>query len=148
MGSKKALVTGITGQDGSYLAELLVTTGRVRDVGWSTVTAATTSVAPNADAGPDRAALTGATIALDGTGSFDPDELPQPLAYQWSFLYVPDGSAVTDGDITDADTASASFTPDATTRSPPARTSTSATTATSMTSCPGRSWSISRSNTG
>ena len=45
---------------------------------------------PVADAGPDQAVSTGATVQLDGTGSDDPDG--DPLTYWW-YLYSPDGSS-------------------------------------------------------
>ena len=43
--------------------------------------------APIADAGPDQSSLTGAVIALDASGSTDPDG--DELAYQWTMLVNP-----------------------------------------------------------
>ncbi|MDD5705612.1 MAG: PKD domain-containing protein [Kiritimatiellae bacterium] len=46
---------------------------------------------PVADAGPDRVVLAGATVQLDGRGSFDPDN--SPLSYAWSLRQHPAGAA-------------------------------------------------------
>lgn len=47
---------------------------------------------PVAHAGPDQAATVGHTVALDGTGSSDPDG--DALAWRWRILARPPGSAV------------------------------------------------------
>jgi hypothetical protein len=93
-----------------------------------------------ADAGPDRNAVTGLpgilngsasfdpdgntlalvqlgspaqTVTLNGSASDDPDDFPNPtLTFQWTFVSTPMGSTLTNGDITDATTATASFLPD------------------------------------
>ena len=48
------------------------------------------NVAPTAYAGPDQSVVTGSTVSLDGTGSFDPDG--DPLTYLWQILSSPGGS--------------------------------------------------------
>jgi len=44
--------------------------------------------------------------------SFDPDEGPGPLTYQWRFVFVPAGSTLTNGSIANSTTATPKFTPD------------------------------------
>jgi hypothetical protein len=63
--------------------------------------------APNAVAGPDLVGFVGATVALNGSGSADPDG--DTLVFSWNLLIRPSGSAAT---ITDAANAIASFVPD------------------------------------
>ena len=61
-----------------------------------------------ADAGPDQNVDTGSLVTLDGSGSTDPDDGPQPLTYAWT-LEVPAGSMAT---LANADTATPTFTAD------------------------------------
>ncbi|MGH8580900.1 MAG: Ig-like domain-containing protein [Gammaproteobacteria bacterium] len=71
---------------------------------------------PNADAGADIVIQLGApaeTATLDGSASDDPDDFPNPtLTFQWTFVSTPPGSTLTNANITDANTATPSFTPD------------------------------------
>jgi len=69
---------------------------------------------PVADPGADRTVHLGDLVQLDGSNSTDPDQGPSPLAYAWSFIAVPPGSTLDDQAIADANTVSASFTPDLT----------------------------------
>ncbi|RLJ16827.1 hypothetical protein DJ031_15245 [bacterium endosymbiont of Escarpia laminata] len=69
---------------------------------------------PVADPGADRSVHLGDLVQLDGSNSTDPDLGPSPLAYAWSFIAVPPGSALDDQAIVGANTVSASFTPDLT----------------------------------
>ncbi len=69
---------------------------------------------PVADAGEDIVIYLGATAILDGSVSYDPDNQPQPLTYQWSFVEVPADSYITDNDLYGANTVSPSFIPDVT----------------------------------
>jgi hypothetical protein len=62
---------------------------------------------PVADAGHDRWALRGASVAVDGTGSYDPNR--DPIDWTW-VLAVPGGSALTQVD--DPHAPIATFTPD------------------------------------
>lgn len=54
----------------------------------------------------------GDRAVLDGSASNDPDHGPQPLTYLWSFVAVPTGSQLANGNIIGADTVSPSFNPD------------------------------------
>jgi hypothetical protein len=67
---------------------------------------------PIADAGTDRNVITGSVVTLVGSNSYDPDGKPQPLTYQWSFISVPQATALTDNDIANRTNAIASFIPD------------------------------------
>ncbi len=60
---------------------------------------------PVADAGLDRTEVVGSTITLDGSGSFDPDNGPEDLTYEWLQIVGPVVS------LADATTALPSFTP-------------------------------------
>ena len=70
------------------------------------------NVPPNAEAGPAQNTDLGQQVNLDGSGSNDPDNGPNPLTFQWAFAQVPLGSALTGANITNATSAQASFTPD------------------------------------
>ncbi len=65
---------------------------------------------PVADAGDDQESKPGVEVNLDGSGSYDPEG--SDLSYSWSFQILPSTSALTDAEIADADTATASFLPD------------------------------------
>ena len=67
---------------------------------------------PNADAGNDQTVNVGDLIALDGSGSNDPDNCPDPLTFSWTFVSIPVDSVLVDADITDANTDTPSFIPD------------------------------------
>ena len=54
----------------------------------------------------------GETIDLDGSGSFDPDNAPDPLNFNWTLGAVPAGSSITQANITGNDQALASLVPD------------------------------------
>ncbi len=98
--------------DGAYELELTVADpGALSDTDTVVITAATPNVAPNADAGPDQNAEVLTLVTLNGSGS-DPDNGPNPLTFQWVFAQVPGGSLLTNGDIANATSAQASFTPD------------------------------------
>ena len=57
---------------------------------------------PIADAGPDRAAVVGDTVTLDGAGSFDPDR--EPITYSWTVVDRPALSASELTSSTEAET--------------------------------------------
>jgi hypothetical protein len=100
-------------EDGTYRLELIVNDGALDSVPDEVVIIATTpNVAPNANAGPDQNVYTGQTVYLDGSGSNDPDNGPQPLSYLWSFVGVPQGCLLSDNDISNRNMLLASFVPD------------------------------------
>ena len=76
----------------------------------SNVATVTVTVGPVADAGPDRNAVTGLLVTLNGSASFDPDG--NTLAFSWRFLSVPSASARTSADIVNPASSAPSFTPD------------------------------------
>src|SRR5689334_13017838 len=49
--------------------------------------------APCADAGPDQAVTISQVVALDGSGSTDPDS--DPLTFAWELIAIPTGSGTT-----------------------------------------------------
>lgn len=69
-----------------------------------------TNTAPTANAGSNQTVRPGTTVHLDGSGSFDDNTPTNLLQYAWSFLSVPNGSAVMT--MTGANTATPSFEPD------------------------------------
>lgn len=66
--------------------------------------------APNVRTGRDRSAPVGTPVRLDAGASFD--VLASPLAFRWSFVSVPQGSALADEDLLSRDSATPLFTPD------------------------------------
>ncbi|HJN77020.1 MAG TPA: PKD domain-containing protein [Myxococcota bacterium] len=68
------------------------------------------NTAPVADAGSDASGTLGATVTLDGSGSYDADG--DPLTYRWGFKSVPSGSGLDNDDWTDRTTENGKFTPD------------------------------------
>ena len=52
------------------------------------------------------------TITLDGSNSFDPDNAPSPLTYAWTLVSVPAGSNLSQADISNPTSVTASFIPD------------------------------------
>lgn len=69
-----------------------------------------TSRPPTANAGSDQTLRPGATVNLDGSGSFDDNTETGRLQYAWSLVSVPSDSAVTG--LTAANTTTPSFVPD------------------------------------
>jgi len=66
---------------------------------------------PTADAGPDKGALEGIEVCLDGTNSWDP--LGVPLSHSWSLASRPDDSGLTTTDLDASDQSEVCFVPDA-----------------------------------
>lgn len=87
---------------GEYVVKLVVYDGSVSSAP-DTVTVQITNPnqPPVADAGPDQNVVTGDSVALDGSGSLDPDE--DLIIYSWEFTQLPDGSAATISDTTIVD---------------------------------------------
>lgn len=78
------------------------------------IIASTPNIPPNANAGADQNVYTGLTVYLDGSGSNDPDNGPQPLSYLWSFESIPYESSLTNtnSDISSRDSVFSTFIPD------------------------------------
>jgi hypothetical protein len=68
------------------------------------------NLGPTAYAGADFSGAIGALANLDGSASSDPDN--DAMDYSWSFLSVPDGSALTEEDLVNRFTDAPSFVPD------------------------------------
>ena len=98
--------------EGAYRIRLRVDNGSMTDDDEVVVTARLANVAPMADAGPDRITRPGLEVQVDGRASEDPDGGPQPLRYHWRVVSSPAGSALSDADLGDADSAQARWTPD------------------------------------
>lgn len=97
--------------DGAYRIRLVVSDGTSTNKTYAWIySGADTNTAPVADAGVETFAGTGDTTILDGTGSSDADG--DPLSYAWSWVSVPVGSIISNGNITNRLTDTASFPPD------------------------------------
>src|SRR5581483_8198871 len=99
---------------GAYVVELFVDDSKASSVSDQMVVQAERppNVPPNADAGPDQNVLIGAQVLMNGLGSGDPDNGPQPLTYSWSFAAVPTGSKLATSQIAGRFTSHANFVPD------------------------------------
>ncbi|MCI5066764.1 PKD domain-containing protein [bacterium] len=96
---------------GEYTFQLVVSDGTGTSAPDSvTVTAVPDNAAPNAVVSEDFSVVTGSVATLSGEDSSDPEQ--QLLDFQWSFLSVPSGSSLTNGDLLNADSAVVSFTSD------------------------------------
>ncbi|MBI5750462.1 MAG: hypothetical protein HZA00_15200, partial [Nitrospinae bacterium] len=100
--------------DGMYESRLTVSDGVLTSEDTVQVIASTSNVAPNADAGEDTTIPLGDTAVFNASASNDPDNGPQPLTYNWSFVAVPTGSSINNSSLTNANTVSPSFLPDLT----------------------------------
>ena len=97
---------------GDYRMSLRVGDGETFSDDEVIISAQAENVAPNADAGPNIAAVVGVALTLNGSASADPDTGPAPLTYHWRFVSVPAGSGLSNAQIADADAAQPRFTPD------------------------------------
>ena len=84
--------TFVADRPGTFVAQLIVKNG-FRNSAPSTVTITTINTPPVADAGTNQNVLVGATVILDGSGSWDADH--DPLAYSWALISRPIGSNAT-----------------------------------------------------
>lgn len=97
---------------GIYRLKLQVSDGQDSDEDEVEMVVSKKNIAPTAEAGDDLTVQIGEDVVLDGSGSSDPDNGPQPLSFAWRFVQVPDLSTLTDADIQGAVSATPSFTPD------------------------------------
>ncbi len=97
---------------GLYELQLTVSDGEYASEDTVNIIATLPNIPPHAHAGADKTIYLGETVHLDGSGSDDPDQGPQPLTYLWTFVTIPTGSALGNRDIIRADTVYPSFTPD------------------------------------
>ncbi|HVP79336.1 MAG TPA: PKD domain-containing protein [Thermodesulfobacteriota bacterium] len=104
--------TFIPDVNGLYELRLTVSDGYLSSEDTVQIMATLPNVPPNANAGADITINLGDTAVLNGSASSDPDHGPRPLSYLWTFVAVPTGSQLTNGAISGAETASASFKPD------------------------------------
>ncbi|NVJ62482.1 MAG: tandem-95 repeat protein, partial [Gammaproteobacteria bacterium] len=101
--------TFVADVSGTFVAQLIVNDGEY-DSAADTVNIQVDTppnLAPVANAGPDQQVELGNTVALNGSGSFDPEG--QPLTYRWSLQSKPAGSAV---GLLNANQVAPTFTPD------------------------------------
>ena len=99
--------------EGEFVVELWVSDGDLSDYDQVSIFAGISNQAPNADAGADQIVWQlSQSVSLDGSASFDSDNGPSVLTYQWSFVSLPVGSTLTNTGIVNAATSIAGFTPD------------------------------------
>lgn len=85
---------------GTYVAQLIVNDGTEDSILPDTVTI-TGDIRPVANAGDDQVIISSfaceelTTVQLNGEGSFDPDDFPDSLIYNWTFQSRPPGSNAT-----------------------------------------------------
>lgn len=97
--------------DGTWLLVLTVSDGTFTATDTVLISvSAPPDLPPVADAGPDDTLALGDLAVLDGSASYDPEGLD--LTWSWTFAATPAGSALTDADLVDGDTAAPTFTPD------------------------------------
>ena len=72
------------------MVQLMVNDGTV-DGTPDTMTVTTLNSLPVSDAGEDQNVEVSMEVTLDGSGSNDPDNGPDPLSFLWTFVSVPPG---------------------------------------------------------
>ena len=94
--------------DGAFVIQLMVTDTLGSSTDTVTITAYDASnVPPNAVAGANRRIVVGSPVTVDGSGSNDPDNGPQPLTYEWSFV----SSILPGSSLVNANASKVTFTP-------------------------------------
>jgi predicted extracellular nuclease len=102
-----ALPTATGTRAGTWTVTLTVSDPQGLESTDSVVVTVFENAAPVADAGADLLATVGAEVALDGSGSTDPDG--DPLTFAWTIVEAPDGSTAA---LDDAASAQPRLTPD------------------------------------
>ena len=101
---------------GTYILELRVSDGGPGTSGYDTdriiISVSDTETTSNANAGNDITLAACDLVTLDGSSSIDVDGLPQALSFDWTLVSRPDNSGLLPLDVSDANTANPSFTPD------------------------------------
>ncbi len=97
---------------GTYVLILQVFDGEDSSVDDAAIIVSVPNVPPNANAGEDQEVTLGDEVIVNGTNSDDPDNGPETLSFTWRFVSVATGSALTNADLMDANTATARFLPD------------------------------------
>jgi hypothetical protein len=80
---------------GVYVVRLEVADGQASDAADVSVTVGVGDVSPVALAGDDQAVFVATEVMLDGSASHDPGGPPNVLTFQWHFVFIPPGSALT-----------------------------------------------------
>ncbi len=98
--------------NGAYTLRLIVNNGSANSAAQTiTINALTSSIAPNANAGPAMNAQRGSPVTLNGSASNDPSGANLALTYAWTVQSAPSGSALAGSHL--ASSATPVFTPDA-----------------------------------
>ena len=113
-GANQSQASFIPDVAGTYMIRLAVSDGPSGDVDEAMIEVRVQNVPPIANAGADQTLMKGTEATLDGTGSSDPDNGPQPLTYSWRFVSKPNASQLTDADLIGSETATPKLLPDVT----------------------------------
>ena len=105
MNPASVMPTFIVDVAGTYVIQLTISSGGQSSS--ATVMVSTGNIAPVANAGPNQTVVVGATVTLDGSGSFDANS--NPLTYSWFISSEPSGSQAT---LTGANTVDPTFVAD------------------------------------
>ena len=99
---------------GTYRVQLAVFDGELTDVVEVSIMINEVQVnqAPVADAGADQQQELGNSVEVDASASFDPDQSPAPMTFEWGFVSVPQGSLLDSASIETTPTGLAMFVPD------------------------------------
>lgn len=85
--------TFVVDAEGDYTIELHVTDNRGgEDLDQVQFTVGSENLPPIADAGIDQSAEVGDSVTLNGTASYDPDDGPGPLEWNWEVTNYPSGA--------------------------------------------------------
>ncbi|ABG40023.1 peptidase-like protein [Paraglaciecola sp. T6c] len=99
---------------GTYRVQLAVFDGELTDVVEASIVINEVVVnqGPVADAGADQQQELGDSVEVNASASFDPDQSPAPLTFEWVFVSVPQGSLLVSASIESTPAGLAMFVPD------------------------------------